>query len=76
MKIALISTVFNEGEDIFLWAKSLRAQMEEHRANPICATCHSRMDPIGFGLENYDAIGGYRTMEAGQNVDSTGSFTT
>src|SRR5213078_3735762 len=34
---------------------SLRAQLEEHRKNPTCAACHSRMDPLGFGLENFDA---------------------
>ena len=42
-------------------AASLRTQMEKHRADPICASCHSRMDPLGFGLENYDAIGRWRT---------------
>ena len=41
--------------------KSLREQMESHRANAICASCHARMDPIGFGLENFDAIGQWRT---------------
>ena len=44
-------------------AASLRKQMEKHRANPICASCHSRMDPLGFGLENYDAIGKWRTQD-------------
>ena len=36
---------------------SMREQMQAHRANPICASCHARMDPIGFALENYDAVG-------------------
>ena len=40
---------------------SLRKQMEKHRTNAICASCHSRMDPLGFALENYDAIGKWRT---------------
>jgi hypothetical protein len=37
--------------------------MEEHRANPVCASCHARMDPIGFGLENFDGIGRWRDAE-------------
>ena len=53
-------------------AMSLRQQMEKHRANPICASCHSRMDPLGFGLENYDAIGKWRTMDGKFPVDSSG----
>ncbi len=40
---------------------TLRQQMEEHRKNPACASCHSRMDPLGFGLENFNAIGEWRT---------------
>ena len=42
---------------------SLRQRMEQHRANPSCATCHQRMDPLGFGFENFDAIGGWRTKD-------------
>lgn len=55
-------------------SKSLRQQMEEHRANPICTSCHSRMDPIGFGLENYDAIGQWRTEDAKVSIDASGSL--
>jgi mono/diheme cytochrome c family protein len=51
---------------------SLRKQMEAHRTNAICASCHSRMDPLGFALENYDAIGKWRTMDGGFPVDSSG----
>ena len=51
---------------------SLRQQLEEHRKNTTCASCHSRMDPLGFGLENYDAIGGYRTQDGKFPVDSSG----
>jgi hypothetical protein len=51
---------------------SLRQQMEVHRSNAICASCHSRMDPLGFALENYDAIGRWRTMDGGFPVDSSG----
>jgi hypothetical protein len=45
---------------------SIRAQMEAHRKNPACAGCHSRMDQLGFALENFDAIGKWRTMENGK----------
>jgi mono/diheme cytochrome c family protein len=51
---------------------SLRQQMEAHRNNPVCASCHARMDPLGFGLESYDAIGHWRSEEAGQPVDASG----
>ena len=50
----------------------VRQRMEQHRANPDCATCHGRMDPLGFGLENYDAIGKWRTMDGKFPVDSSG----
>src|SRR5204863_5482311 len=42
---------------------SLRQRMEQHRANPVCASCHSRMDPLGFALDNFDATGQWRTRE-------------
>ena len=51
---------------------SLRKQMESHRTNAICASCHNRMDPLGFALENYDAIGKWRTMDGDFPVDSSG----
>ncbi len=51
---------------------TMREQMEAHRANPACAACHSRMDPLGFALENFDAIGGWRNTEAGGPIDSSG----
>jgi mono/diheme cytochrome c family protein len=51
---------------------SLRQQMEVHRANSVCASCHARMDPLGFGLENYDAIGKWRAADGGQPVDASG----
>jgi hypothetical protein len=46
-----------------------RQQIELHRANPVCASCHNKMDPLGFALENYDAIGGWRERDAGSLVD-------
>ena len=51
---------------------SLREQMQEHRSNPTCAACHARMDPIGFALENYDAVGQWRTKDAGAPIDASG----
>ena len=48
---------------------TLRQQMEKHRTNAICASCHSRMDPLGFALENYDAIGKWRTQDGTFAVD-------
>jgi hypothetical protein len=51
---------------------SLREQMQEHRSNPTCAACHARMDPIGFALENYDAVGRWRTEDAGAPIDASG----
>ena len=51
---------------------SLRQQMEKHRADPVCASCHSKMDPLGFGLENYDGIGKWRTMDGKFPVDASG----
>jgi hypothetical protein len=48
---------------------SLRERMEQHRANPVCASCHSRMDPLGFALENFDATGQWRTREGDKPID-------
>ena len=53
---------------------SLRQQMEKHRADAICASCHNKMDPLGFGLENYDGIGKWRTMDGKFPVDSSGTL--
>ena len=53
---------------------SLRQQMEKHRSNPICASCHSKMDPLGFALENYDAIGKWREQDGKFAVDSSGTL--
>ncbi len=51
--------------------------MEEHRANPVCASCHQIMDPIGFSLENFDAVGSWRTREGGTlgtPIDASGQL--
>ena len=52
-------------------AMTVRQQMEQHRANPVCASCHTKMDPLGFSLENYDAVGAWRSGYAGQLVDAS-----
>jgi len=51
---------------------TLRQQMELHRKNPVCASCHSKMDPLGFSLENFDAVGAWRTTSAGKAIDPSG----
>jgi hypothetical protein len=53
---------------------SMREQMQVHRANAICASCHARMDPIGFALENYDGVGRWRGEDAGAPIDATGKL--
>ncbi|MCF3651635.1 DUF1592 domain-containing protein [Synoicihabitans lomoniglobus] len=53
---------------------TLREQLEQHRDSPTCASCHNRMDPIGFGLENFDAIGAWRDFDGDQPVDASGSL--
>jgi hypothetical protein len=56
--------------------KSVRQAMEAHRANPVCASCHLRMDPLGFALENYNAVGKWRSTEGAARtpIDSTGTL--
>jgi mono/diheme cytochrome c family protein len=53
---------------------SVRERMEQHRKNPVCASCHVRMDPIGFALENFDAVGKWRTTSDGAAIDTSGVF--
>lgn len=55
---------------------TLRQQLEKHRAKAECAACHARMDPLGFGLENFDGLGRWRTEQGGRPVDSTGVLPT
>jgi Protein of unknown function (DUF1592)/Protein of unknown function (DUF1588)/Protein of unknown function (DUF1587)/Protein of unknown function (DUF1585)/Protein of unknown function (DUF1595)/Cytochrome C oxidase, cbb3-type, subunit III len=54
--------------------RTVREQMAEHRANPVCASCHKVMDPIGFALENFDAVGAWRTREPGGPIDASGEL--
>lgn len=51
---------------------TMRQIMEQHRANPGCASCHQRLDPLGFAFENFDAIGVWRDKQAGELIDSSG----
>ncbi|HKB10229.1 MAG TPA: DUF1592 domain-containing protein, partial [Vicinamibacterales bacterium] len=53
---------------------SMREQMQVHRTNAVCAACHARMDPIGFALENYDAVGRWRREDAGAAIDASGTL--
>tara|TARA_Y100000588_G_scaffold352144_1_gene404496 strand:+ start:260 stop:1447 length:1188 start_codon:yes stop_codon:yes gene_type:complete len=51
---------------------SLREALEQHRANPACAVCHARLDPLGFSLESFDAVGAYRLAEQGRPIEAVG----
>ncbi|WP_147869660.1 DUF1592 domain-containing protein [Stieleria maiorica] len=53
---------------------SLREQMEEHRANESCAVCHRKMDALGFGMENFDAVGAYRQRDGAFDIDASGEL--
>jgi hypothetical protein len=53
---------------------TIREAMTRHRASPVCASCHARMDPIGFAMENFDAIGRWREFDGGQPIDASGVF--
>jgi hypothetical protein len=53
---------------------TLRQQMEQHRKDPSCATCHAKMDPLGFGLENFDAVGSWRSLDGKEPIDSSGEL--
>ena len=54
---------------------TVRGRMEQHRANPACAGCHKVMDPLGLALENFDAVGAWRTRESGLPIDASGELT-
>jgi mono/diheme cytochrome c family protein len=64
----------DEGRDA-TQAETLRERLETHRSKPACAACHQRMDPLGFALENYDAIGRWRTHDGEFRVDPSGKLT-
>jgi hypothetical protein len=64
-----------EGSEAMLTG-SLRQRMEQHRADPNCANCHAKMDPIGFGFEHYDGIGAWRAKEGEYAIDATAQLVT
>ncbi|HEV3165130.1 MAG TPA: DUF1588 domain-containing protein, partial [Isosphaeraceae bacterium] len=64
--------VLKEGKEAL--TGSLRQRMEQHRANPACASCHAKMDPLGFGFENFDAIGAWRDKDGAFAVDASGKL--
>jgi hypothetical protein len=66
-----VETNLGEGEEIAK-TTTLRQRLERHRASPVCASCHSIMDPLGFALENYDLIGAWREMDGPAKIDSSG----
>jgi hypothetical protein len=54
---------------------SIRARLEQHRASPVCASCHALIDPVGFALENFDVLGGWRTVDEGGNpINAVGAL--
>jgi hypothetical protein len=59
--------------DDVITATTAREFLAAHRKNPTCATCHNMMDPVGLALENYDAVGAWRTMDHGQVIDASGA---
>jgi len=61
-------------ENTVLDSLPVRERLAEHRANAACASCHNLMDPVGFALENFDAIGRWRTTEFGEPVDASGGL--
>jgi hypothetical protein len=52
--------------------RSVRERLAQHRKNPVCANCHAPMDPLGFALENFDAVGKWRTTDANAPIDASG----
>ncbi len=63
-----------EEEHDAITGTTLRERLEQHRDDPACANCHAKMDPIGFAMENYNAIGKFRTKDAEQDIDSAGQL--
>lgn len=63
-----------EEEHDAITGTTLRERLEQHREDPACANCHAKMDPIGFAMENYNAIGKFRTKDGEQDIDSAGQL--
>lgn len=54
--------------------QTMRERMEQHRKNPVCATCHAQIDPLGFAMESYDAVGRWRTLDGTSTIDASGTM--
>ena len=67
-----VPSLENDGKPIS--AKNLRERLQKHRENPACATCHAALDPLGFGLENYDVLGKWRETDDGNPIDASGAL--
>jgi mono/diheme cytochrome c family protein len=65
-----VNTILEEAKVVK--TASVRQMLEQHRTNPACASCHARMDPLGFALENFDAIGQWRTKDGDAAIDASG----
>ena len=65
--VPLLESSNKEGKPL-----TVREMLEMHRANPTCASCHKSMDPLGLSLENFDAIGQWRTTDSGRAIDASG----
>ena len=65
-----VDTTLDEGK--FGKSATVREMLEQHRSNPVCASCHARMDPLGFSLENFDAVGQWRTTDGEAAIDASG----
>jgi mono/diheme cytochrome c family protein len=65
-----VNTTLDEGKTVK--TTTVREMLEHHRANPACASCHANMDPLGFSLENFDAIGQWRTTDGESPIDASG----
>ena len=64
-----------ENGDQVTKVRTLRERLEQHRANAVCASCHKLMDPIGFALESFDAVGKYRTFDENfEPIDNSGDL--
>jgi hypothetical protein len=69
-----LKEVDNQGGGAAPVDQTMRQRMDEHRANPVCASCHKMFDPIGFAMESFDAVGRYRTTEFGKPMDLSGQL--
>jgi hypothetical protein len=69
-----VPTLEESVEAILDHEPTVREALERHRSDPLCASCHARMDPIGLALENFDALGMWREAEQGQKIDASGQL--